>query len=150
MAFRPIRRIFRGSRCFYLGGKSEIRSEVCFSRLCDLLGRRWSARPALFFRCKWKSPRRMFFIGRERGLYLAVIFRSKKRSIPRIFLFVVPPNFLTSLELFIDRFLISFSFYFPRRIFINFPPDPWPPPASRPKLCASFFMKASFFSCYSG
>lgn len=68
-------------------------SEVCFSRLCDLVGRRWrarlfssreenggAARPSLFFRCEWKSPRRMFFYRPSAGfsrVSLAVIFRSK-------------------------------------------------------------------------
>lgn len=117
-------------------------SEVCFSRLCDLVGRRWrarlfssreenggAARPSLFFRCEWKSPRRMFFYRPSAGfsrVSLAVIFRSKNdRSL--VFFsssFDLPPSpFLTSLafKLFIGRFPVSSHTISPDGFLLIFP-----------------------------
>lgn len=120
-------------------------SEVCFSRLCDLVGRRWrarlfssreenggAARPSLFFRCEWKSPRRMFFYRPSAGfsrVSLAVIFRSKNdRSLvffSSSFDQISPPPspFLTSLafKLFIGRFPVSSHAISPDGFLLIFP-----------------------------
>lgn len=63
----------------------------------------------------------MFFIGRVRALSRGNI--SLEKTIDPSYFSLCRSTKFFNVELFIDRFLISFSFYFPRRIFINFPPD---------------------------